>query len=59
SSAQSPIGFSIERLRKTVKEILEVSDEMPRYIHICEAAPIYGYPNQIGKALANFVNDLP
>lgn len=59
SSAQSPIGFSIERLRKTVKEILEVSDEMPRYIHICEAAPIYGYPNQVGKALANLVNDLP
>ncbi|MGJ8684070.1 MAG: formimidoylglutamase [Nonlabens sp.] len=59
SSAQSPIGFSMERLRKTVKEILEVSDEMPRYIHICEAAPVYGYPNQVGKALANLVNDLP
>lgn len=59
SSAQSPIGFSMERLRKTIKEILEVSDEMPRYIHLCEAAPIYGYPHQVGKALANLVNDLP
>jgi len=58
SSAQSPIGFTIERLRKTIKEILIVSDEKPRYIHICEAAPVYGYSNQVGKTLANLVNDL-
>lgn len=59
SSAQSSVGFSMERLRKTIKEILEISDELPRYIHLCEAAPIYGYPNQVGKALASLVNDLP
>mgnify|MGYP001046559785 CR=1 FL=1 len=59
SSAQSPTGITMERLRKTVKEILEMSDELPQYIHICEAAPVYGYPNQVGKALAHLVNDLP
>ncbi len=59
SSAQSPVGFTMERLRKTVKEILGVNKEMPKYIHICEAAPVYGYANQVGKALANLVNDLP
>lgn len=59
SSAQSPIGFTLERLRKTIKEILEESDSMPRYIHICEAAPALGYHNQVGKALAHLVNDLP
>lgn len=59
SSAQSPIGFTMERLRNTVQDILKLSDQPPRYIHICEAAPVYGYPNQVGKALANLVNDLP
>jgi len=59
SSAQSPVGYSFQELRNTIKEILNQAQEFPKYIHICEAAPRYGYDNHVGKALATLVNDLP
>ncbi|MFT5925785.1 MAG: formiminoglutamase [Rubritalea sp.] len=59
SSAQSPVGYSFQELRNTIKEILNQAQELPKYIHICEAAPRYGYDNHVGKALATLVNDLP
>ncbi|WP_405371122.1 formimidoylglutamase [Nonlabens sp. Asnod2-A12] len=59
SSAQSPVGYSFQEMRSMINEIIKQSNRLPRYIHICEAAPKYGYPNQVGKALATLVNDLP
>jgi formiminoglutamase len=59
SSAQSPVGYSFQELRLLVNEILNQAQEFPKYIHICEAAPEYGYTHQVGKALATLVNDLP
>lgn len=56
SSAQSPVGFSFQELIDIVTEI--VKKGQPRYIHICEAAPVYGYKNQVGKALSYLVNTL-
>lgn len=55
SSAQSPVGYSLEQLRSLVKNLLKEST--PKYIHICEAAPRYGTTHEVGKALANLVND--
>ncbi|WP_124979843.1 formimidoylglutamase [Nonlabens xiamenensis] len=59
SSAQSPVGYDINQLRQVIKTIIEEADELPKYIHICEAAPKFGYPGQVGKALAMLVSDLP
>ncbi|MEO9954903.1 formimidoylglutamase [Nonlabens sp.] len=59
SSAQSPVGYSFQEMRSLINEIIKQANRLPRYIHICEAAPKYGYPNQVGKALATLVNDLP
>lgn len=59
SSAQSPVGISFEHLRDLVSEICSYADPAPKYIHFCEAAPRYGYTNQVGKALATLINDLP
>lgn len=56
SSAQSPVGYSFKELREIVTYLNE--KQRPKYIHICEAAPQYGYKNQVGKALATLVNDL-
>jgi formiminoglutamase len=59
SSAQSPVGYLFQELRVVINEILNQAQEFPKYIHICEAAPRYGYDNHVGKALATLVNDLP
>lgn len=59
SSAQSPVGYSFQELRLMMSKILKKASSFPKYIHICEAAPKYGYENQVGKALATLVNDLP
>ncbi len=59
SSAQSPVGYTFQELRNLVNEIIKQASSLPKYIHICEAAPKYGYENQVGKALATLVNDLP
>lgn len=59
SSAQSPVGFTFDKLRMLIEGILAQSNSLPRYIHICEAAPRYGHDQQVGKALATIVNDLP
>jgi len=59
SSAQAPVGYSFQGLRMMMNEILKKASSFPKYIHICEAAPKYGYENQVGKALATLVNDLP
>jgi formiminoglutamase len=59
SSAQSPVGYTLEKLRILIKEILFQSISSPKYFHICEAAPRYGRDHQVGKALAAIVNDLP
>lgn len=58
SSAQSPVGYSFKELREMIISIIEQSGNKPKYIHICEAAPKYGYKNQVGKALATLVNDI-
>jgi formiminoglutamase len=59
SSAQSPVGYSFQEVRSLISEIIMQASSFPQYIHICEAAPKYGYENQVGKALATLVNDLP
>jgi formiminoglutamase len=59
SSAQAPLGYSFQELRRMMNEILKKARQFPKYIHICEAAPRYGYENQVGKALATLVNGLP
>lgn len=59
SSAQSPVGYTFSELRTLIMEIIIQAKRLPLYIHICEAAPCYGYQNQVGKALATLVNDLP
>lgn len=56
SSAQSPVGYSFKELREIVAYLN--GKQSPKYMHICEAAPQYGYKNQVGKALATLVNDL-
>ncbi len=58
SSAQSPVGYSFNELREMIVDIIEQSGSKPKYIHISEASPKYGYKNQVGKALATLVNDL-
>ncbi|MFT4839390.1 MAG: formiminoglutamase [Nonlabens sp.] len=58
SSAQAPVGYSFQELRNMMNGILKKASSFPKYIHICEAAPKYGYENQVGKALATLVNDL-
>lgn len=59
SSAQSPVGYTFQELRNLMNEIIKQASSFPKYIHICEAAPKYGYENQVGKALATLANDLP
>ncbi len=59
SSAQSPIGFSVVELRIIFNQILNQASELPKYIHFCEAAPEYGYTNQVGKTLSAIISDLP
>ncbi|WP_213522028.1 formimidoylglutamase [Nonlabens sp.] len=59
SSAQTPAGYSFQELRIVIKEIIRKARQSPKYIHICEAAPCYGYKHQVGKALASLINDLP
>lgn len=59
SSAQSPVGYTFHEIRNLISEIIKQAASFPKYIHICEAAPKYGYENQVGKALATLVNDLP
>ncbi len=58
SSAQSPVGISLDQLFETVESIVNNAISNPRYIHICEAAPSYGYPGQVGKVLAHLVSRL-
>jgi len=57
SSAQSPVGYTLEQLRLLVKSVCEQAGNKPQYIHLCEAAPRYGTAHETGKALANLVND--
>ncbi|MEN8815343.1 MAG: formimidoylglutamase [Nonlabens sp.] len=59
SSAQSPVGYTFQEVRSLMREIIKQASSFPKYIHICEAAPKYGYENEVGKALAALVNDLP
>lgn len=59
SSAQSPIGFTLAELILVIKQILDQASDFPKYFHFCEAAPEYGYHNQVGKALAAIISDLP
>lgn len=54
SSAQSPVGMSYVQVQKIATSLLKWSQ--PRYIHICEGAPDYGYKNQVGKAISNLVS---
>jgi formiminoglutamase len=56
SSAQSPLGINFKELTRMVDKIQNQSASRPKYIHICEAAPRYGYSGQAGKALAHLVN---
>jgi formiminoglutamase len=59
SSAQSPVGYSFTELQQIYKQLLDQAFVLPKYIHFCEAAPDYGYPNQVGKALSALVAMLP
>jgi formiminoglutamase len=59
SSAQSPVGLSVGELRVLFNQILNQASELPKYIHFCEAAPVYGYSNQVGKTLSAIICDLP
>jgi formiminoglutamase len=59
SSAQSPVGLSLDELAFILKSLLEQSSEIPKYFHFCEAAPDYGYKHQVGKALTHLVSLLP
>lgn len=59
SSAQSPVGYTFQEVRDLMIEIIKQASSFPKYIHICEAAPNYGYENEVGKALATLINDLP
>lgn len=54
SSAQSPVGFSIDQVRNFISLAREKNC---RYLHICEASLLAGQENQTGKALSYFVTD--
>ena len=54
SSAQSPVGMRLEQVHKIARSLLKESQ--PKYVHICEGAPDYGYKNQVGKAITSLVN---
>lgn len=54
SSAQSPVGLSLVQVQKITDSLWEKS--RPKYVHICEGAPDYGYKNQVGKAISSLVS---
>lgn len=57
SSAQSPIGLSIEEVRTLARSI--GGHKHLRYIHLCEGAPELGlYPSQVVKTLSALCLDL-
>lgn len=56
SSAQNPRGLTFSEFLAVVEQV--VSSRRPAYIHICEAAPCFGYPGQVGKALMHVVQSV-
>lgn len=52
SSAQSPVGFTLEEIRLFLKESVQFN---PHYLHICEAAAVEN--PQVGKSLSYLVSD--
>jgi formiminoglutamase len=57
SSAQSPVGFSLEEVRLAARAI--AGHHNLRYIHLCEGAPELGlYPGQVVKTLSALCFDL-
>lgn len=54
SSAQSPVGLELNQIKIIIKQLHNKSK--PLYYHFCEAAPRYGYENQVGKTLAVLIN---
>jgi formiminoglutamase len=55
SSAQSPSGFALNMVRNFLQ--LTSEEKNCKYLHICEAAPSYASPVQVGKALSFFITD--
>ncbi|MGB5983094.1 MAG: formimidoylglutamase [Nonlabens sp.] len=56
SSAQSPVGLNLEEVSNVILELQ--NNTSPLYYHFCEGAPVYGYNNQVGKALTYLINSL-
>lgn len=57
SSAQSPVGLSVQEVRNLVRNI--AGHQNLRYIHLCEGAPELGlYPSQVVKTLSALCLDL-
>ncbi len=57
SSAQSPVGLSLQEIRPLVRSIAGHANL--RYIHLCEGAPELGlYPSQVVKTLSVLCLDL-
>jgi formiminoglutamase len=56
SSAQNPNGLTLQKLLATCDNLLK--GKKPLSIHICEAAPKYGYAGQTAKALQHLVYTL-
>ncbi len=55
SSAQTPSGFSLEKVRYLLGQLAK--NNKCGYLHICEAAPNKKNNNQVGKALSYLVTD--
>ncbi len=57
SSAMTPTGFSLEEARQFIRYFSKHKN--CGYVHLCEGAPEKGlFPNQVAKALANFITDI-
>ncbi|MGB3592178.1 MAG: arginase family protein [Nonlabens sp.] len=58
SSAQSPVGYTLCQVSRMIDGVITLSRKRTKYLHLCEAAPQYGYTNQVGKSLSYLVNQL-